>query len=189
MNLSSVPTHEHRVYVGEKLARTNGHRNWLRDDDERLKQYYFDGLTHVEIAVRLGRSPASVRKRVSRKGYTRNPRYHRFTPQEDTYIKRHYGTVSTIDIAHNLDIPVSSIRDHATKTLGLKRCYLGENHPCCTISDADIELIRQLADEGLPVSEIACKMEVSKTHASMVIDFRRRMNGLPDRIYDISEYQ
>ncbi|MZI93248.1 hypothetical protein F9817_08565 [Vibrio sp. CAIM 722] len=182
-------THEQHVYVGEKLARKNGHRNWLLDDDERLQQYYFEGLNHNKIAELLDRSPASVRKRVSRKGYTRSPRYQRFTTIEDMYIKRHYGIQTTIEIAETLQKTVGSIRDHAIKVLGLKRRYLGENSPSSTISDEDVELIRLLADEGLTGAEISRKMEVSKTHVYALINFTRRMNGLPDRIYDILEYQ
>jgi len=51
---------------------------------------------------------------------------------------------------------------------------IGESHPRAKLSDHEIDLIRQLAEEGLTVAQIARKFEISKGAAGDIITCRRR---------------
>lgn len=42
----------------------------------------------------------------------------------------------------------------------VKNYVHGERNPNCKHSDHDVELVRQLADEGMPAVTIAAKMEI-----------------------------
>ena len=51
---------------------------------------------------------------------------------------------------------------------------MGERHPFAKLSDHEVELIRILHDEGMSYSEIAMKMEVSKSSVADLCTYRRR---------------
>lgn len=51
---------------------------------------------------------------------------------------------------------------------------IGENHPRALISDHDVELIRELAEGGMPYAEIAAKFEISKFTVGRICRYERR---------------
>ena len=51
---------------------------------------------------------------------------------------------------------------------------VGESHPGAKLTDRDIDLIRQLHDEGLGYTEIAVKFEISKGSVRDYVTCRRR---------------
>ena len=51
---------------------------------------------------------------------------------------------------------------------------VGEDHPRATMSDHEVELIRQLADDGMPQRLIAEKFEISRGTVGDIVTFRRR---------------
>jgi len=55
----------------------------------------------------------------------------------------------------------------------LGRC-VGESHGRAKLSDHEIELVRQLKEEGMPAKEIAEKFEVSKRYVYKLANFERR---------------
>ncbi|EPT9730488.1 TPA: hypothetical protein PX800_003781 [Vibrio cholerae] len=168
---SFVPT-ERRKAVGMKLVKRNGQRCWNSAELSRLKALYDEGLTSEDIASLLGRSSNAVRLKLSRLSYT--SKYHCYTIQEDAYIRKYYGFKSLSEIAEHLGVSVSSLVDRATKALGLKNRYCGENSPSCKLSDEDVEFIRQLHEEGLACSSIAEKFEVSPSYVNVLVNFKSR---------------
>ncbi|MCW8336371.1 hypothetical protein [Vibrio paucivorans] len=181
-------SHERRVEIGKSLAQYNGFRVWSDEDLSTLKRLYIQGMPLDEIAVFMGRSLSSIRCKSSRLSLsTLAPRRHKFTQAEDRFIKKNYGKISTSDIAQALALPISTVRERATRRLNLKCCYHGEANPASTISDDEVELIRQLHDAGMGPTEISRKMELSLTHTKCILNYQARAKGLPDYIYDISE--
>lgn len=51
---------------------------------------------------------------------------------------------------------------------------IGEDHPMARLSDEDVSLIRTLHDEGLSMSIIARKFDVTRQYVHSVVRFRRR---------------
>ncbi len=74
-----------------------------------------------------------------------------------------------------MNVSVSSLVDRATKQLGLKHRYSAENSSKCKFSDHDIELIRELHDEGLTLTDIADKFDASVSYVSALVNFKARL--------------
>lgn len=55
-----------------------------------------------------------------------------------------------------------------------KGLRVGETHHRAKLTDQDVDLIRELHDEGLSYREIAVKFEVSKSTVRDIIKCRRR---------------
>ena len=51
---------------------------------------------------------------------------------------------------------------------------VGEDHPRATLTDHEVELIRQLAEEGMSHRMIAEKFEISRGTVGDIVSFRRR---------------
>ncbi len=55
-----------------------------------------------------------------------------------------------------------------------KTNQFGENHPRAKLTDAEVETIRSLHDQGMSYRELAKKFEISKSTAESICLFRRR---------------
>lgn len=53
---------------------------------------------------------------------------------------------------------------------------VGESHGMARLSDHEIELIRQLGEQGMPAAEIAQKMEVGKRYIYKLLNYERRVS-------------
>ncbi|HEY5993927.1 MAG TPA: helix-turn-helix domain-containing protein [Gallionellaceae bacterium] len=51
---------------------------------------------------------------------------------------------------------------------------IGETHGMAKLTDHEIDLVRQLKEEGMPAAEIAEKFEVSKRYVYKLANFERR---------------
>lgn len=51
---------------------------------------------------------------------------------------------------------------------------IGETHGMAKLSDHEIDLVRQLKEEGMPAPEISEKMEISKRYVYKLVNFERR---------------
>lgn len=51
---------------------------------------------------------------------------------------------------------------------------VGESHGRAKLSDHEIELIRQLKEQGMPAGEIAQKMECSRRYIYKLVNYERR---------------
>lgn len=51
---------------------------------------------------------------------------------------------------------------------------IGESHGRAKLTDHEVELVRTLWEEGMPASEIAVKMEISKKYVYELVNFKYR---------------
>ncbi len=53
---------------------------------------------------------------------------------------------------------------------------VGEDHQRATLTDADVELMRQLReDDGLTYDQLAQRFEVSRRHVRDIVNYRKRV--------------
>lgn len=148
-----------------------GYKYWSIDEDSKLKDLHSKGFLYSDIALLLGRSYGSVISRARTKNLqSRVPFY---TKSEDAYIRRFYGFKSSLEISNHLKRDPKSVMARAFK-LGLKGRYLGGNHWSSVHSDHDIELMRQLHDDGLSMAEISRKMEINYSYLKSVLNYKNR---------------
>ena len=104
----------------------------------------------------------------------------RYTVTEDQLIKKLAGKVNTTVIAAEVSalglrqITAVSIRNRAS-TLKVSLRLPSEQRYNVKVSDADVELCRQLSEAGLSVKEIAEKMECSRPSVCNWLAFRTRV--------------
>lgn len=164
-----------RIQLGKSVARYNGYRPWTEDEIESLISLYSEGLPHSHIAKNLQRSECSIRSKISKLHLSySSSRRHKFTKEQDRYIKDNYGFIPVSEIAQSLGITFQSVADRATKRLNLKHRYFGENNPKSVFSDEDIELIRCLGDEGLSSRVIAEKFDASDSYVRKILSYSAR---------------
>lgn len=165
-------THERRVSCGRESAISKGYKLWTEERDQELKRLYLVGLSVNDISTILNRTPAAIRVRANRLHISNRRR--NFTREEVAYLRKHYGIKSVIEISEHLGRNETSIRLKAY-FLGLGGRYFGSNHPKSVLSDHDVELVRQLAEAGLSYAAIAEKMEISKSHVSILCRYKCRL--------------
>lgn len=165
-------SHERRVSGGRSSAIRKGYKLWTDERNEQLTQMYLDGLPVADIAQSLGRSVGAIRVQLLKLPVPPRRRID-FTRSEESYIRRYYGIKSVCSIAAYLRRDPSSIMSKASK-LGLGRRYFGSNHHCSKLSDHEVELVRQLYDEGLSINAIAHKMEVQWRAIDQIVNYRCR---------------
>lgn len=83
------------------------------------------------------------------------------------------GVISGVEIAKQLGRKVEHVYRKAY-LMGVSLHVLGENSHAAIYPDHEIELCRQLADEGLKAPTIAKKMEMSRSFVHQVIKHERR---------------
>ncbi|NOI26654.1 hypothetical protein [Vibrio mediterranei] len=95
------------------------------------------------------------------------------TQNIDAYLRRYVGRLTGVQMAKHLDCSTATVYSRAKK-LGLKLRLHGEAHPNAKATNQEVELIRQLYEEGLPVSDIVQKMGLSQSFIYAVISHARR---------------
>lgn len=100
-------------------------RPWMLDEDELLRRAYRDGTSVKAVLVRLGRTPSSIRWRAGYLGLQgSHPKPDGFrqgpvwTPEEDAYLKKHYGHSKAAEIAKHLGRVKGAVYNRAN-ALGL----------------------------------------------------------------------
>jgi DNA invertase Pin-like site-specific DNA recombinase len=51
---------------------------------------------------------------------------------------------------------------------------IGESHPASKLTDHEIDLIRELYDDGMSISEIARKFEIAKSYCWDICNYYKR---------------
>ena len=100
----------------------------------------------------------------------------RYTQQEIRFLKENAGQVSGPAIAKQLKRGIGSIR-YKARHLDISLRLYGDRHHKCKISDHEVELIRQLADQGMSYQNIAKKFETTKDYVYQLIVFKKRRNS------------
>lgn len=101
-----------------------------------------------------------------------------YTPAEDRTIKANAGKISSARIAELLPgRTLTSIRMRAYFLKVSLRLYGTQHHSASDRTAEDVELCRQLRDEGLPALLIAEKMEVPYSWVLDITNYRTRNNS------------
>ncbi len=101
----------------------------------------------------------------------RNP----YSPPEDKFISDCAQVMTSKQIGKLLGRTGESIKCRARR-IGVKLIKRGENHHNAIYSDKDIELVRQLAEDGtLTLKEIAEKMEIGFYYVVLIVSCRTRV--------------
>lgn len=95
---------------------------------------------------------------------------------ETKFLRDHAGLMTSTEIGLRLIRTSNSVKDKAD-ALGISLMKHGERHHLSIHSDHDVELVRLLADEGLPASDIATKMDMSYRYVLSVLNFKTRKQG------------
>lgn len=125
------------------------------------------GCTDAQLAQQLGVTVASVKTRRQRIGLLRRPARRGWSWQEDETLRRCWGQMARVDIAHQLSRSVE-VCDARARKLGLTRRYFKRT------PEADAR-IRELHAQGLTDPEIADKLGAERH----TIGDARKALGLP----------
>jgi len=120
-------------------------------------------------------------------GHCNGRRTDRYTSDEDKVIINNAGKLTIDQIGKLINRTAKSVqtRGQLLKKKGLidsLYCY-GENHHCSVYSNEDVELVRQLHDEGLPMKLIAEKMEIPYQYVQKLYLHIARVNDPVTLIY------
>lgn len=105
-------------------------------------------------------------------------RYARWEPQHDATIRKYSGIKSAREIADLLGRSMDSVKKRSQK-IGVNLRRYGDHSLNVKISDAMVERIRQMRDDGVPVSKIhkSMNLPVSRTYLYAVINYRSRIGA------------
>ncbi|EOI7372953.1 TPA: hypothetical protein ACJFUB_004440 [Yersinia enterocolitica] len=133
--------------------------------------------TYQDIAEHLGRTVPAVRRKAFLNGlYTgrRKP----WSPVELAYLRENAGTTRHQAIADHLGRTLRSAQLKALKE-GFRPRNIGERHYLAKYSDHDVDLCRELHEEGLSVRIIAEKMEMPVSTVEAIVYYRIRRTPTP----------
>lgn len=129
----------------------------------------------AEIAAVMGTSKRAIESLALRSGISLQVSLKHWTPEEITTLRRHAATMTSRQLTALLPgRSATAIRRYAAQN-GIPLAKRGERHHRATISDADVELCRALHDEGLPVIEIARKMELNPETVRQYVNYNIRV--------------
>lgn len=129
------------------------------------------------IAERLGRSVWSVRTRaknlhvslvVVRKNY--------WSSDELDTLRKLAKTHTTTEIARMLGRTENAVK-RASQTRRIRLQKYGEAHHSASISDAQVQIIREYRASGMYVREIAARMDLPFEAVRSIADYRTRIIG------------
>lgn len=132
-------------------------------------------MTAAEIAAVMGVSKRAVESLALRNGISLQARLKHWTPEEIAILRRNAAAMTSRQLAALLPgRSATAIRRYAAQN-GISLAKRGERHHRTTVPDADVELCRALHDEGLPVSEIARKMELKPETVRHYVNYNIRV--------------
>ncbi|RBM46235.1 hypothetical protein DLR66_04860 [Vibrio paracholerae] len=100
----------------------------------------------------------------------------RWSETENLFLAKHAKEMSSDEIAEKLGRTTDAVKSKAER-LGICMKKYGEKHHLAKVSNHDVELCRQLHDEGVRPCEIAEKMELGYTYVQWILNYRIRRNG------------
>lgn len=178
-------THEQRVALGKRGAIRSGATPY---SDEEVK-YLVDNyglITLKQIAVDLNRTYYSVVDKRKKLGLAFSINF--YSNAEDEYIFANAKKLTQLQVAKNLGRSRNSIARRAV-CLDVRFIKAGADSPKAKYSNEDIELIRELNDEGLTYTEIAIKFEIGKSYIREICLFEKRLYESSDLYHQMLELQ
>ncbi|MFW7525319.1 hypothetical protein ACODM8_14450 [Vibrio ostreicida] len=168
---SSLLTHEKRVELGKKGAIASGSIPYSDYEIQYLIGNY-GVISLKQIAKHLGRTYYSVVDK--RKKLALQYDINFFTEKEDHYIRANALKLTQLQVANNLGRTRSSIARRAI-LLGVRFIKASDDSPKTKYPQEDIELIRDLRDEGLTYTEIGWKFDIHKAYIRQLCIFEARL--------------
>lgn len=102
----------------------------------------------------------------------------KWTEEEDIYLLAHAKTHTGAEIATALNRSKQAVY-HRSKKLNANMVKRGIHHWAGKLTDEDVDLIRELHEDGMGVMEIANKFDVSHGHVSDICQYMQRVAGVP----------
>ncbi|MDA8501582.1 MULTISPECIES: AsnC family protein [unclassified Citrobacter] len=152
-------------------------RAWTPEEDQMLILLYAE-FSAAEVARQIGRPLGGVERRITtlRKS---NPgllaKQRPFTLEEEHFIRQNCKTMTVEQVAESLH---RKRGDVIQKALRMKISFFkcGDAHHSTRISDADVQLIRELRDDEhgarLTFAEIAEKFDITEHAAWRIYNYR-----------------
>ena len=140
-----------------------------------------EGHSAEYIANTIGRSKRGMMRKGREIGlsfwpdrYKKQSKKHRYTSNDYKIVKSLAGKKPVDEIGKIIGVSGKCIYEKYRK-MGISFTLFNEYHPQCKYSSKDVELIRQLHDEGISVCEIARKFEIPHQTVSDYIRFASRI--------------
>lgn len=150
---------------------------WSLDEDKMLI-FLYARFSAAEVARQMGRPLGGVERRIttlrrSNPGLLAKKRP--FTMEEEYFIRQNCKTMTVCQVAESLQRKRGDVIQKALRmNVSFFKC--GDAHHSTRISDADVQLIRELRDDEqgprLTFAEIAEKFDITEHAAWRVYNFR-----------------
>lgn len=169
-----------RIRIGKMGCEASGRQPYSDEENSYIIDN-FSKITQAQMALDIGRPAWSVNARVKKlKALDLLPasspwRVRPYTEAEDQFIIENRHLLNLHQVGSILGRSAESISYRANQKLGISYVKIGEESPVCKLTNEDIELIRQLADLGLPYPEIAEKFEINRSTVSGICNFYQRL--------------
>lgn len=149
---------------------------WSKEDHQRLVELA-GTMPPAAIAKELGRTEDAIRARCKQKGISTATiqTHRRWSYEEEKYLRENHQRLTIRQMAQHLGRSYDST---ACKCYAMNldcRLYANKNHHT-VYSFEDVELCRDLFDEGLTIRQISEKMEVPYQRVCEWVNMRSRWN-------------
>lgn len=175
MNVEQIAASTGLSVMAVKGATVSKKRIWTNAETRELKRLAGTVVT-ADIAKAVNKTVRQVQHKAQSLGLSlafKNDKPKPWTSNDERFLKKNAGELSGVEIAKQLGRKPEHVYRKAY-LLGLSLYVRGENSHAAIYSNSDIELCRQLADEGLKAPTIANKMEMSRSFVHQLIKHERR---------------
>ncbi len=139
------------------------------------------GYSAHDIAKKIGRTKKGMMRKGREIGlsfwptkYKKQTKKHIYTNNDLKIVKELAGKKTLAEISDVIGVSPNCIYQKYSK-MGISFTRFNENHHNCKYSSHDVELIRQLHDEGLTVSDISKKFEICHQTISDYTRYKSRI--------------
>lgn len=140
---------------------------WTDNERQYLAENY-QKFTPAELARQMGRTSSSVKNQANKMGVVR----HCWDAAELQFLRVNAASMTHRQIAAALGrTPRSVVGIAHLRGISLYKC--GDNHPGTKIRDADVMLMRELADAGMSYAEIGRKFDICTAEAFRLCNHRK----------------
>lgn len=161
-------------------------KNLYSDDEMAIIRDLVGQSSIATIAEKLGRSVSGINQKIKymrARGQLNSEENHSkkhrsYSIDEIHYLRRFAGILSTDEIANNLNRSKKSVLWKAAE-LKISLMLYGEKHHSGKLTAEDIELIRNLENQGITQTKIARMFDISVSHVSNIVNYRRRFSDNP----------
>ena len=107
--------------------------------------------------------------------YLKQSKSHKYTEKDNAIVKQHAGKKTIDEIGALVGVSGHAMYEKYSK-MGISFSLFNEHHSQCKYSSKDVELIRQLHEEGISVTEIAKKFELPHQTVSDYVNYKSRIH-------------